>query len=147
MTKKHPIFKRKKRVVLFALATYLLSSIVSMFVALLMGTNLTSFDRIPDHIWYASALATIPIIALLTWRYLRKNKPSLSHGFHFGVALVLLGFLLDIALVIPTLNITEAPLSALEYYAHPPYWIALASMVTTTSIVGMLMQPSKQKGT
>lgn len=129
-----------KKIVVFSLIAYALSFLVSTIVMFSMGIDFETFDvtNMSMSLWVVAMAATALITYIVTKWYFRTKwvvVPSAKEGFIFGVAVVVIGFVLDFLLVLPVV-ITQGANDLLAYYQHPFFGLTVLILLGTATIVG-----------
>jgi hypothetical protein len=128
--------KHKKRAIYHVFATYILGFILIFLILSQMAIDITTSTTIPDKAWYVSALVSIPLIAVMTWHYLKKNNPTAKHGLAYGLLLVSIGVLIDTVVIV----ILSSTPDTLVYFTNPLYWFTITAIIGTSACTGLFMQ-------
>ena len=133
-------FTKFKKIVVFSLIAYALSFLMSMVVMFAMGVDFDTFEvtNMPLSLWIVVMSETALITYIVTKWYFRTRwviVPSAKEGFIFGVAVIVIGFVLDFILVLPVV-VTQGANDILAYYQHPFFVFLVLIMLGTETLVG-----------
>lgn len=135
-----------KRAVIASFLIYLSSFIAGLLIATVAGINPSESTDVPPLMWYAGALTAVLATAIGSLWYFQSPKlqPSLKHGLQFGLVAVILGFVMDIVLILPTAGVGGEPLALLiDYYSQPLFWVTLVLVIAAASGVGYWLERKK----
>ncbi|MEK6844064.1 MAG: hypothetical protein AABX83_01415 [Nanoarchaeota archaeon] len=127
-----------KRAIWVGVVTYILSFIVGMVSAILIGFDINQAEM-PTSFYVIGIIISIVLAGLFTLVYFRdkKIKASAKEGFYFGLVLIIIGFIMDI-IIFSIGAAAGSEMDILAYYSNSMFWIALVLFVATTTIVGAI---------
>lgn len=117
-----------------------------MIVCSVLGLKPDITQPIPMQMWITSAfLAVILSIAGAYWYFQGKNsQPNLETGFRFGLALIVVGFILDFLFFLSLSFEGHDPIAVMmNYYREPAFWLTLVLILLGSSFVGMCLERKK----
>ena len=128
-----------KRAISIVLLVYIVTFILTLTFAALIGVDNTDPESIPTSLWI---IGIILAIGLTTWGasfYFKSKKttPSAKQGLIFGIITLLVGFALDFT----TAGLgagQEGINSLLDYYSQSYFLITLVLLLGSTTLVGYL---------
>ncbi len=118
-----------KRAIGISVAIYLAFFVVMSISALIM--------------WYVLPFVVILFVCVGAFWYFKSPTVSASarQGFYFGLTILLIGFVLDILSVLPTLSKGDGLLkSLLDYYSQPLFWVMLVLILLVATLTGKKMK-------
>ncbi|MBS3093732.1 hypothetical protein J4456_04090 [Candidatus Pacearchaeota archaeon] len=129
-----------KRALGIGLLTYVLAFVIGIVIMFLFQVDSSDPFSIPPYILYINIGITIILAAFFTLWYLRgkKIKPSVKEGFLFGITLIIIGTVIDVILFSIGALLSDVPMSLLDYYSNPVFWISLLLFLATTTLVGWI---------
>ncbi len=128
-----------KRAIGFAVLAYVASFITGIVTAMVLGVDLASTD-VPNSLWYVGMLMAVIIMKIVTMLYFKpkKLKPSFQSGLELGIVTVVVGFVLDMLIIIPTYNQGGSEIIS-TYYTTPFFWMTLALVAVTPAATGWFL--------
>ena len=133
-------WKSHWRKIYLGLIAYLISFAIGIINAQIMGVNLSQQSEVPTPVWIVSILAQIVIMALFALWYFASPKVMVSakEGLRFGLACVIVGFIVDVLVIIPSILFSQAPADIGAYYGNPFFWVSLAVTLAMPALIGLL---------
>jgi hypothetical protein len=131
-----------KRAIWIGVLAYIGSFIVGIITASVFGMDLESAVEAPTEVWVVGIVASILLMALFCLWYFKDNqiKPSLKEGFRFGIVAIIVAFVIESVLIVPFIILSGAPSDIYSYYANPLFWLTVALILITTSVVGKIKE-------
>ena len=125
-----------KRALWMGFLVYIISFIIGTIVGILMGVDFSTAASVPDSVWAVNIVLAIIIVGTFGVWYFKKVTPSWKQGALLGIMFVLVGFIIDLLLVIPWIMFSDSPADIVSYYTNPLFWLTLLLIVLTTAVVG-----------
>jgi hypothetical protein len=125
-----------KRAIGIGALLYLVSFVIGMMTATLMGIDLSSASTVPTSVWIVSILLTLVLLYFFTIWYFKKEKPSAKEGALLGVVFIAVSTIIDLAIVIPYIITTDSVADIVTYYSNPLFWFTLVLIVGATTLIG-----------
>jgi hypothetical protein len=136
-----------KRAIGISILVYLVSMVIGMIACTLLGISPSEAYIIPPEMWTVTAVVSaILAIGGALWYFRGKNlKPSARAGFHFGLCLIIVGFLLDFLFFLSLSFQHYDPFAAMAgYYSEPAFWLTIALILIGSTLVGTRLEKSKK---
>lgn len=127
-----------RRAVWMAVLLYVTTFIIGGFSAAILGIDFSaSPDQIPTLMWVVGLIEICVLMALFThWFVHDVKKPAHLLGFEFGVIAIIIGFVLDMLVIVPSIVQSGAQVDTLSYYMSPWFWATMGAMLLTATLVG-----------
>lgn len=132
------------RALILALVTYGVTFVVGMITGMALGYDFESGGRPPEMLYLVGLISSVIVSYLVALQYFKKKEiiPSPRAGAYLGLVTVLVGFLIDTALIYPQLAAGKT--DVLVYWAHPLFVAAIAAVIATTAFVGYTLAQEKK---
>jgi EamA domain-containing membrane protein RarD len=138
--------KQFKRMILYSVIAYVISFVLGSIVAVLSGFDVASTDTIPTSLWLWSIVLTLIVVAGVTHYYFKKEKPSATMGFYFGLSLVVIGSVLDMLVLFIFARTVDMTIGeSLSYYANPLFLATIVMLLLTTTLIGLWCANKRSK--
>lgn len=124
-----------RRAIGFAVLGYVITMIIGLGIAYISGIDMSQMaSNPPAWCWIVSAVAAIVVMGCMAYAYFRSSKVAkgLNQGIYFGVLAIVVGFILDMATLVPGYG--WEPLK--QYYSMPIFRVTLVIVIVTSAIVG-----------
>ena len=133
-------WKDHRRKIYLGLIAYLVSFTIGIINAQIMGVDLATASEVPTPVWIVGVLAQLVIMALFSLWYFasRKVVSSVAEGVRFGLTCVILGFVVEILLIIPSIFFSHAPADPFKYYTNPFFWLSVVVTLLIPALVGAI---------
>jgi hypothetical protein len=131
-----------KRIFFHALFAYVLSFIIGIIIAPLLGVDFSSDVEAPPIVWFVNMAISAVIVFFVVLHYFKseKVKNNTKEGFQFGVWMIIVGSLFDIILIVPFIFFNSAPQDPILYYSNPLLYLAYLVVIVTAMLVGYLKE-------
>ncbi len=133
-------WKNHWRKIYLGLIAYLVSFAIGIVNAQIMGVDFSQDSEAPTPVWIVGILAQIPIMALFALWYFASSKIMVNakEGLRFGLACIIIGFIVDVLIIIPSILFSSAPADIGAYYGNIFFWITLVVTLVVPALVGLL---------
>ena len=131
-----------KRAVRISIVMYVISFLLGLIPMFVMGIDPSQVAELPAKYFIIGIVTSIILSGLFSLLYFKgeRVKRSAKEGFYFGLALITVGFILDVIIFSITYITTDAQMDIFSYYANPFFWIALILVICTATIAGAIMR-------
>lgn len=133
-------WKSHWRKIYLGLIAYLVSFVIGIINARIMGVDLSQASEVPTPVWIVGVLAQVVLMALFALWYFATPKvvASAKEGLWFGLTCVIVGFIVEILIIIPSILFSHAPVDIGSYYGNPFFWLSLVVTILVPMLVGTL---------
>jgi len=127
------------------LLLYIASFVSGILAAPYFGYNLDSAMEAPTELFLFGIATSVLLTILFThWYFASKDvKTTLDNGIIFGLFIVGFSFIIDMAIIIPTILASEAPTDPLAYYSHPLFWVTVFAIPITSGVTASYLSKRK----
>tara|TARA_Y100000310_G_scaffold172170_2_gene172305 strand:+ start:7567 stop:7974 length:408 start_codon:yes stop_codon:yes gene_type:complete len=132
-----------KRAIWISILAYITTFIVGIITATIMGIDLESASTLPSSVWFVTIILSAVVIGAFSFWYFKKVKPSAKEGLLLGITFIIVGTVLDIAIIIPYILASDSPSDIMAYYANPMFWVSLLIVIAAAAGVGHYLQKKK----
>lgn len=130
-----------KRAAWMTFLLYIASFAVGIFVAPYLGYDFSTSEATTE-VFLFGIVSTIVLIIIFTRWYFSSPKiqTTLENGIKFGLFVIGISFLLDFAVILPTLMSSTSAIDPLAYYTHPLFWVTIAAIPIASGVTASYMQ-------
>jgi len=135
-----------KRAIPLCILVYIISFASGIMIATILGVDLTSAPEPTTGLWIGGMIATVIIMSLFTVWYFKSPKTTANakNGFYFGLVAVLVGSVIDAAIIVPMILTSDAPQNPIAYYTSPLFTATIVILLITTTVVGVQLEDRKR---
>lgn len=139
-----------RRAIGFAVLAYFSALVIGILLYAVLGFDPTGSNKLPVWAIVASIVSSVVFAAVFTYLYFTFKNPGLKvsreAGFKFGLAMVVVGFALDMLFFLPLIITSGSVNLLLDYYGNPLFYLALIGVVAAASGTGAYLKKKAKKG-
>jgi len=134
-----------KRAIPFGVFLYLLTLLVSIITALIIGVNFSAGELAPPIVSIISIISSLVFGVGFSWWYFHfedsRKEIATNTGFLLGIVYAIINVLIEFAFVLPFIILGGNPQMVSAYDSLRFFWLHVAVIVISSMVYGFSLKP------